>query len=118
MTEGSPARSRTDNKKRLLAIHHGIGQGRVRSLVGKILLAREEPDERASLFRPVVANRPAQDGIGRLNRIQHRAKRRRPAHLHLHFVITDACERPEVRREYDSNHDNVCTSTETTDGKF
>ncbi len=84
----------------------------------EILLAGKEPHERAPFRRSIIADRPTQDWIRCLNGIQHRAERGRSGHLYLHFIITEACESAKVSRENHSNHDNVCTSTETTGGRL
>src|SRR5262249_21498650 len=85
--------------------------------MGHILLAGEEPHERAALLRDVVANRPAQHRIGGLERIEDRALRRGAVDVELYFAV-DARERPQMSRQDDADdHDSVWPSTETTDGR-
>src|SRR5208283_1938223 len=84
--------------------------------MGQVLLASEEPQERSALLRDVVANRSAQHGIACLKRVEDRALRGLTLDVELHFAA-DVCERPQVWREYDTDHGNVCTSTESTAGR-
>ena len=51
------------------------------------------------------------------SRVENGALRDRTVDLQLH-LSTDVGERPEVRRELDADHDNVCTSTDRTAGRF
>ena len=60
--------------------------------------------ERSALVRDVVPNRATEDGIGRLERVEHRALR--------HFAVdadrdlaVHLRERPQVRRKDHSDHD-------------
>jgi hypothetical protein len=54
--------------------------------MGKIFLAREEAQERAALLSDVITDRPAQHGIARFERVQHRAQRDRPFDLERHLA--------------------------------
>ena len=80
---GPPARSaaghRTDDEQRLASLDDLRWQRRVRRLVREVLLAREEPHERASLASPAIANRPAQHRVCCLERVEHAAERCRIA---------------------------------------
>jgi hypothetical protein len=74
--------------------------------VGEIFLAGEESQERPALLRAVIANRAAQHGIARFQRVEHRSLRDRA--LDLYFDLTaDVCECSEVLREFDSDHDFI-----------
>ena len=64
----------------------------------------------------MIAQRAAERRISGLERIQDRALGRRTFDLKLHFAF-DARQNPQMRRQYDSNHDSVCTSTESTAGR-
>jgi hypothetical protein len=64
----------------------------------------------------VVADRPAQHRIGRLERIEHRAQGDRPFHGYLHLAV-DARERPQMGGEDDPDHGSVWASTDTTAGR-
>src|SRR5881227_1134801 len=59
----SAAGHRTDDEQRLASLDDLRWQRRVRRLVREVLLAREEPHERASLASPAIANRPAQHRV-------------------------------------------------------
>ena len=82
----------------------------------KILLAREESQERPALQRDVIANRPAQHGIVGLKRVEHRTKRDWTFDVERHLAA-DVRQRSQMLWEYDSDHGSVCTSTESTAGR-
>src|SRR5258706_7738155 len=84
--------------------------------MGKILLAGEEPQKRPPLLRNMIANRPAQHGIARLERVHHRTLRDRPLNIHLHLA-GDVRQAPQVLRKQTPDHGRVCTSTESTAGR-
>ena len=67
-------------------------------------------------LRDVVADRPAQHRIAGLERVEDRALRDRALDLELHLAV-DARQRPQMRREHDSDHGSVWTSTESTAGR-
>ena len=50
----------------------GVGQERIRRLMGQILLAGEEPQERSALPGDMVADRPAQHRVASLERVEGR----------------------------------------------
>ncbi len=64
----------------------------------------------------MIANRPAQHGIARLERIENRALRDRTLNLKLYF-LPNMRQRPKMLRKFDSNHGSVCTSTDSTPGR-
>ena len=64
----------------------------------------------------MVADRSAQHGIAGLERVEDRALRDRALDLDAHLAA-DVRQRPQMRREHDSNHGSVCTSTESTAGR-
>src|SRR5215471_8579188 len=82
----------------------------------QILAAGEEPDKRAALLRDMIADRPAQHRIARLQRVEHRALRDRTFDVEHHFAI-DLRELAQMCWQRDSDHDSVWTSTETTAGR-
>src|SRR5258705_2472567 len=104
---------RPDDQVRLRARRDRVGERGVGRLVGQVLLAGEEAEERPALLREVVADRPAQHRIGGLERVEHRALRDRPRDLELHLAV-HARERPEMGRQHDPDHGSVWTSTHTT----
>src|SRR5437763_3745101 len=81
-----------------------------------ILFAGEEPQERATLLRGVIADCPLQHRITRLKRVEDRAQRDRTFDLERHVAVY-LRQRPQMCREYDSDHFSVCTSTESTAGR-
>src|SRR4030095_3389106 len=91
-------------------------QRRVGQLVRPVLFTREESQEWPSLKRHVIANRSAQDGILRFERVEDRALRDRSLDLERDLIV-HARERAEMHRQYDTDHGNVCTSTERTAGR-
>jgi hypothetical protein len=95
-----------DHQKWFGAFGDACGKSCVRRIVGQIFLAREEPDERASLMRDVIADRTAEYGVLRLKGVEYRPQRRRAAYLHAHLAV-DTGERPEVSRQFDANHWSV-----------
>src|SRR6266849_2790050 len=107
---------RTHNQKRLRANRDRVGQRGIRRFVGQIPLAGEDPHERAALLRDVVADRPAQHRIGGLERVENRALRDRTPNVEFHLAL-DARQRPKMRREHDSDHGSVWTSTDSTAGR-
>jgi len=62
----------SNNQKRLSPRRDRVGQWGVRQLMGQILLAGEEPQERSALLRDLVADRPLQHGIAGLERVEDR----------------------------------------------
>jgi hypothetical protein len=105
-----------DDQKRLGSLRDGTGQCGVGRLVGQILPAGEEPQERPALSRGVVADRAAQHRIGGLESIEHRALRHPALEGQPHLPL-DARQRPQVRREHDADHGSVWASTDSTAGK-
>ena len=59
---------------------------------------------------------PRSIGIAGLERVEDRALRRPALDVNLHLVA-DVRQRPQMWRQYHSNHGNVCTSTESTAGR-
>jgi len=70
-----------DDEERFLALDDPVGQWRIRRLVGKVLLACEEPDKRAAISALAVADRSAQHRILGLQNVEHHALGDRPGHL-------------------------------------
>src|SRR5437879_474478 len=93
-----------------------MGYGRGRRGAGKMLRAAEEPPERSALLRDLIADRPAQHRVAGLERVEDRALRGLTLDVELHLAV-DARQRPQMCREYDSDHSSVWTSTESTAGR-
>ena len=98
-----PSRNGPDNDKRLLPRRDRVGQWGIRRVVGQILLAGEETQERPALLRDLVADRPAQHRIAGFERVEDRSQRDRAVELKFYFAA-DVRQRSEVLREYDSDH--------------
>src|SRR5437763_531905 len=82
--------------------------------MSQIALAREEPQERPSLLGDVVADRAAQHGIARLERIQYRGARDRPP---VRDVERHLGQRAQVGRQHHADHASVWASTDSTAGR-
>src|ERR1700676_694126 len=89
----------------------------IRRFMRPIFTAGKKAQERPALLRIVIANGAAQHGIRSLERVQHRALRDQALHVDAHFHA-DVRQRPQMRRQYNTNHGSVCTSTENTAGRF
>src|SRR5271156_6334193 len=111
-----PACNSAYNQKGFLAGRDLIGKRCVRHFMRKILLAGEETQEGTSFLRDLVANRPSQHREARLQRVEHGALRSLTLDVEFHLAA-DARQRPQMGREYDLDHDSVCTSTDTTAGR-
>jgi hypothetical protein len=92
-----------DNDKRLLPRRYRVGQRSIRRLMGQILLAGEESQERTALLRDLLSDRPAQHRIASLKRVEDRPQRQLAVDLKLYFTA-DVRQRSQMLREYDSDH--------------
>ena len=111
-----PPGDRPYDEQRLRSRRDSVRQRSVRRLMRKVLRASEESQERTALLRNVIPNCSAQHRIAGLQRVKDRALRDRARDLQLH-VAANLRQRPQVGREYDSNHGSVWTSTESTAGR-
>src|SRR5262249_22063607 len=84
--------------------------------VGQVLLAGEEPQERPSPLRRVVADRPAERRVAGFERVEDRALRRRALHAQPHLAA-DPRQVPQVEWQHDPDHGRVWTSTDRTAGR-
>ena len=101
---GSPclaARHRADDQKRFGACGHCRGQQRVRGLMRPILPTGEEAHERTALLRGVIADRPPQHRIRRLQSVQDRTLGDWPFHLQLD-LFAYVSQRPQICPLYTS----------------
>src|SRR2546429_8035453 len=112
----SPPGDRPDHEKWFRSRYDGVGQRSVRRLVRQVPLARKEPQNRPPPLGDVVADRAAQHGIARLERVQYGAPSDAARHVDLHFAF-DLRQRPEVRREHHADHHSVWPSTDSTAGR-
>jgi hypothetical protein len=106
----------TYNKKRLAPRSNFLRKGNVRGVVGQVLLAGEETNERAADVRLVISNSPAKDWMRRFKRIQYAPLSNLSRNLDLYFAL-DLRERSKPLWKYHADHVNVCTSTDMTDGR-
>ena len=106
-----------NDQKRLSPGRDRFGQWGVRRLMGQILLAGEEPQERPALLGDLVADRPAQHGIAGLERVEDRALRHLTFDVELHLAA-DARQHPQMIRKHHSDHGSVWTSTDSTAGRY
>jgi hypothetical protein len=90
------------DQKRLLPRDHRVRQWRVRRLMRKILLAGEEPQERPALLCHMVADRPPQHRIVRLECVDDGTLRNRTLDLDLHFPGYMR-QPPQVWRKHNPN---------------
>ena len=97
------ARNCTYDEKRLLPGRDRLGQWSIRRLVGQILLAGEETQERPALLRDLVADRPAQHGIAGFERVKDRPQRERPVESKFYFAA-NVRQRSQMLRDYNSDH--------------
>src|SRR5699024_3430010 len=91
--------------------------GIVGLVMGEVLFAGEEADERATPLRAVVAHRAAQRRVGRLQGVEHGGLGDGRVQIEQHLATRDMRQVPQVRWQYDADHDSVCASTESTDGR-
>jgi hypothetical protein len=82
----------------------------------QILLTGEEPYVGTALLRHVIPNSSAEHGILGLERINDRTLRNLPFDLKL-YLSFDSTQCSKMRRQYNTDHGNVCTSTERTAGR-
>src|SRR3989441_8834248 len=100
---GLPARDGTDHKEGFLPGGDFVRQWCIRRLVREILLACEEPYERAALPSRVVTYGAPQHRIGRLQCVEDGALRHRALHVERDLV-TDVGERSQMVRKHDADH--------------
>ena len=93
-----------------------VRQRCVWQLMRQILPAGKEPQERSALFTTMITDRPTQHRIPGLERVQHGVLRSLAFKVELHLAA-NLCQRAQMRREHDSDHDSVWTSTESTAGR-
>src|SRR3989442_2024165 len=110
------ARDGTDYEEGFLPGGDIVWQELIRRLVREILLACEEPYERAAFPSRVVTYGAPQHRIGGLQCFEDGALRHRALHVERDLVA-DLRERPQMMRKHDADHRRVWTSTESTGGR-
>jgi hypothetical protein len=74
--------------------------------MGEVFSARKEAHKSATLQRSVIANGSTQRWIASFKSVQNRTLRYRTSNFETDFA-GHLRERAQVRRQYDSDHDNV-----------
>jgi len=106
----------SDDEKGFFTGSDCVWQRGVRRFVGYVFRAGKKPQVRPALLRDVVADRSQQHGVSGLERVEDGALRDLTLDVKVH-VAADARQRPQMRREHDSNQGSVWTSTESTAGR-
>jgi len=113
---GLPAGDRPYDEKRLPSLRNGFRQEGVRQLIGQVTPTREESQERPAPPSDRIANGAPKLRIPGLDRVDQAALGRRAGDLNF-CVAAHASEGLQVGRKPDPDHENVCTSTESTAGR-
>jgi hypothetical protein len=103
-TLSSSSRDCAHDEERLHPIRHHSRQGSVGWFVRHILAADKKPDECAALLGFVLADRSAKHRVLGLERVENCSECRESIYLELHLV-TDARQRAQMMRKYDTNHE-------------
>lgn len=105
-----------DDQERFFAVAYGLGQWRIREVMGHIVPARKESHQGPDLLCDLIANCSAQRGVDGFERIENRSPRYRTLNVEL-YLAASAREYAQMRRHYDSYHGNVRISTDSTPGR-
>jgi len=106
----------THNIKRFVAGYDSLWKWGIRGFVRQVFLAGKEAQERAALQGTVVTNGALQHRIASFQRVQYRTQRHSTVDFECHLEAY-VRQGAQMRRKYDSDHDSVCTSTESTAGR-
>ena len=82
-----------------------------------IFRAGEKPQKGAAALRVMLADCSPEHWIAQFERIEQPPGRHEARDLNLHFR-RNLRQRLQVLRQHNSNHGRVCTSTDSTGGKF
>src|ERR1700722_11179840 len=110
------ARHGPDDQEGLLSGDDLVGQCSIRRMVRQIFLAGKESDEWPALQADLVADRPAQDRMTCLERVEHSAQRNGTLHFKQHLAVHTR-QAAQMIRERHAYHGSVCTSTDSTAGR-
>src|SRR6516165_1124571 len=91
---------RTNHHEWLVAARDRIGQQGVRQVLGQILLAGKEPQERTPLLGCVIADRTKKDRVAGFERVKHRPLRHRPWYVEADLSL-HAHQPSQMRRKLD-----------------
>ena len=75
-----------------------------------------EPTQRPAQVSDMIAHRPTQHGIASFELVEYGPLSHSRINVEC-YVAIDARQRAQMRRQNNSNHGSVCTSTESTAGK-
>jgi hypothetical protein len=110
------ARHRSHDPERLRSRGDLVRHRIVGGIERDVAAAGKEANEIPALRGPMIANRPAQDRIARLQRVDQRALRRPLLGVEGDLSV-DARKGPQVLRKHNADHGSVCASTESTAGR-
>src|SRR6476620_7714444 len=97
------ARHGAHDQKRLGSSRNRLWQRCVRQFVGEILFAGEEPDERATRMRDVVADRSAQHRIAGFERVKYLTLRDGALDVEPHLTVNTR-KRSQMRWKDNPDH--------------
>ncbi len=106
-----------DDEEGLRAARYSFGQGMVGRFEGPILTAGEKSQEGPALEGDVVADGAAEHGVAGLKRVEDGTRGDLAVDLDAHLGA-GVGQGSQMRREHNSNHGRVCTSTESTAGRL
>src|SRR5215469_17150024 len=108
---------RSYDEEGLCARDNSIGERGILRLMGEVRFAGEETQEWTALLRYVIADGAPQHGIASLEHVEHRTLGRLTPNLDLHRTV-DLRQRSQMGWKLDSNHGRVCTSSDSTFGRY
>src|SRR6266508_6484427 len=82
----------------------------------QVLATGKKANHRPSKMCHVIAHRTSQHRISLFKCVEHRTLTHGSLYFEFHFAI-NASESAQIRRKHDTDHGNVCTSTESTAGR-
>ncbi len=114
-----PAGDGADDDEGLGSAGDCLGEQVIGGNQGDILLAGEEPDQRAAVLCDVIADCPAERGMTVFERVKQRAERCRRIDVEGHFAI-DVGERSQMEREFnpDRRHGTSLRNCLHLDGQY
>ena len=115
--EGLAAGDGADDEKGLRPARYSFGQGVVGRFEGPILAAGKKSQKGPALKSDMVADGSAEHGVAGLERVEDGARRNLAVNLDAHLGA-GVRQGSQMRREHNSDHRRVCTSTESTAGRL
>jgi len=117
LLRGLSARDAPDDEKRLRTLSDRCWQERVRRFEGEVFLARVVAEKWTSLQGAEVPNGPPQNGVSVLQRLERRTQSDGFGNIQFDFAL-HASQRFEVIGNDNPDHGSVCTSIESTGGRW